>query len=65
MSVKGQQGGNKRKAVFVPDSELLEQLSSTFVTQVVDRPDVFLNAQQSTKDQILQATKGLYDYGTV
>lgn len=65
MSLKLQQVGQKRKGVFVPSSEPIEGLLSSFVSDIVDKPDVFLNAQQSIKDQLLQVTKTLYDYGTV
>jgi hypothetical protein len=56
--------GLKRKSVFAPSPEPIEDLVSSFVAQVVEKPEVFLNAHQSTKDQILVATKTLYDYGT-
>eukprot|EP01127_Copromyxa_protea_P022284 TRINITY_DN7926_c0_g4_i1.p1 TRINITY_DN7926_c0_g4~~TRINITY_DN7926_c0_g4_i1.p1 ORF type:complete len:749 (-),score=319.80 TRINITY_DN7926_c0_g4_i1:29-2275(-) len=54
---------SRKRKLFVPDTEVIESLLSSFIPEVVEKPEVFLNAQDETKNQILQATKSLYDYG--
>lgn len=56
-------GMKRKQAVVLSEEGGLNTLLSSFMLEIVSRPEVFLNAQDSTKTQLETATKLLYDYG--